>query len=157
MSGLQLVSAGALGNTPKALVCADTTGPGLSFNMIQSYMHASNIKKILSGALTANTYKTLLSVTGAGVLNFMAMNAVDATSRTMTLRLTLDGGEVITRSVTTAVQYEGAIIAGSSPFSTTASGMGFDAIPFSTSMLVEVKSSVTETDKVAISYNYRTC
>lgn len=157
MSGLNLVSAGALGNTPKSIIGTDSAALGLPMSAVAGYSGALNLKKTLAGALTANTYKTLLSVTGAGVLNFLALLAMDATARTASIRLTLDGVVVSTRTGNIAAVNDGFLVVGSAPFNTTNSAAGMDAVPFSLSMLVEVKSNLTETDTLATFINYRTC
>ena len=120
---------------------------------------ASNVRQILSGALVASTYKTLLSVSGGGLVNFLALQVLDATSRGVDMRVTIDGTVVATVSSITAVQVaNGAYVAiGSVDASSNTSPTNiFDPTPFNTSLLVEVRSTLGETDKLAIATNYRT-
>jgi hypothetical protein len=112
-------------------------------------------KNVLTGALTANTLSTVLSVTGSGVVNCLSASGVDATSRTHRLKITIDG--VVALDVTStaiAAANKGIDAIGTSLNAGTY--LIFDQIPFNTSFLVEYASSVTETGKTTISYLYRT-
>lgn len=48
-------------------------------------------REILSGALTANTFATVLSATGQGEVPLLSCYTKDSTSRTLRLRVTVDG------------------------------------------------------------------
>ena len=48
-------------------------------------------QSVLTGALTAGTYKEILSVTGAGVISLCAGFTADKTTRTVGLKLVVDG------------------------------------------------------------------
>ena len=109
----------------------------------------------LSGAMTSATLKTALTITGRGRVNWLALYTNDATSRTLRMKITLDG-TVIRDHTTSAIAatstgfvglgvgvYEGG------PFT-----MLFQPLTFTDSLLVEIASSVTETDKASFAYNY---
>ena len=109
----------------------------------------------LSGAMTSATLKTALTITGRGRVNWLELYTNDATSRTLRMKLTLDG-TVIRDHTTSAIAatstgfvglgvgvYEGG------PFT-----MLFQPLTFTDSLLVEIASSVTETDKASFAYNY---
>lgn len=103
-------------------------------------------KEILSGSLTATVLKTLLTISGAGAFNLISAISKDATPRTVHLKVTLDGVEVFN--------------AISSAFA--AANYGIDAVvagytvSFNTSAVIEVASSLSETDKVALAVIYET-
>ncbi|OGT54237.1 MAG: hypothetical protein A3E01_00170 [Gammaproteobacteria bacterium RIFCSPHIGHO2_12_FULL_63_22] len=107
--------------------------------------------------MTANTLKTALTVTGSGALNFFGLTCVDTTSRTMRIKITLDG--VVVSDATSA-----AIVTtdlGGYPigamFNATSNPIAvFDEIGFVSSCLIEIASSVTETDKFNVFMRYRT-
>lgn len=109
-------------------------------------------KKVLSGALTANTLATALSVTGQGEVPWLAMHTEDATARTLRMKVTVDGTAVFdaTTSSISASGY-GQVAVGAQ----TAANLCYQStspLRFKTSLLVEIASSVSETDKVSISY-----
>lgn len=117
---------------------------------------AHGIKSILSGALTAATLKTLLSITGGGVLKYCGLAAVDATSRTLRLRITIDGTVVFdSTSAASTIANAGCHAVGSHQFVTATAGAGTrDRISFATSLLIEVASSLSETDKLSLGVIY---
>lgn len=114
-------------------------------------------KVALSGALTADTYKELLSISGAGIIDICAAVALDGTTRTIGLKVVIDGVTVfyaVSAAITTAGQ--GIVAIGIT--------QGYDAnflytVPqpcvFSASLSISVKSSLSETDLVQLGYNYR--
>ena len=142
-----------LGVTPKAIFNAFSSNGATPISL------ATNADDIvtLSGALTANTLKTVLSITGGGgVLRRLGMQTVDATARTLRMKITLDGTVVFdaTSASINSGSYGIAAIGGFSGVS----GYSADAdqVPFAASCLVEIASSLTETDKVKTYYLYRT-
>ncbi len=112
-------------------------------------------KNTLSGALTANTYKDIVTVTGAGVLHSCAAIAVDATSRTIGIKIVIDGTAVFD-AVSSAVtaQYDGLVAIG------ILDPGAYVSLPvdifFNSSLVISVKSSLSETDKVTLIYAYET-
>lgn len=115
-------------------------------------------KTTLSGALTANTLKTVLNINGAGTLKTCAVQAKDATSRTLRLKITLDGNVVFDPGMSGAIAASGVSIIGVGGISFLGSAgnyiLTFERIPFNNSCLVEIASSLTETDKLALLYAY---
>lgn len=116
----------------------------------------SSAKQVLSGALTANTLATALSITGAGELNIVGVAAVDATSRTLRLKVTLDGTSAFDCTSASNAIADRAIVA----IGTVAAGSTIPWVPqkvqFKSSCLVEIASSLTETDKLYIWLQYAT-
>lgn len=110
----------------------------------------------LTGALTANTLSTVLSLTGKGSFSFVACSSADTTSRTHRMKITLDG--VVIYDATTAATISVAdwlIPIGSVVNSTTQSpGVILEPLIFSTSLLIEYASSVSETGKTYIATRY---
>ena len=110
--------------------------------------------QILSGALTAATYKELVAVTGAGSVKWAAVRCVDATARTLGLKVVIDGVTVFDAvSNSISATNSGMIAVGSKNGS-------YDVTdghaPFNSSLSIQVKSSLTETDKVALDVSYYT-
>ena len=132
---------------PKSLVNHTSAG-----GVVQSVPTAT--KSILSGALTAATLKTLLTITGAGAIKFLGVATVDATSRTVRLKVTIDG-VVVYDATSSAIT--------SSSLGLIAIGSIIDAyipqldnVAFNSTLLVEVASSLSETDKLSLRTVYET-
>lgn len=104
---------------------------------------------VASGALTADTYPgtAQINITGAGVLNFVSFYAADATSRTVTIKVVLDGTQIIEQASSTSATNSGAVVIGGY-----SGGLTFDQIPFFTSLAVFLKSNLSETDKAVLKY-----
>ena len=120
--------------------------------------NANGLTRILSGTTVANTYKTVLNVTGGGNINFLGAITVSSTNRNLDLRLTLDGVAVGTISATGLTATDkilpmvGAIRGiNASP---TSDIFAFDSIRFNSSLQVEIKSSLSETDFTGILIKY---
>ena len=105
-------------------------------------------KSVLTGACTAATLKTILSITGAGQLNFVGIRTGDATARTVRVRITLDGVVAIdTTSASISTSGVGAPILGMIDPSASPNGWPAQTASFASSCLIEFASSLTETDK----------
>lgn len=120
-------------------------------------LNTSNAARaVLSGALTANTLATALSVTGRGNVPFLAVFAGNTASRTIRCRVTVDGVVVFdatSNSITTTGR--GLLIAGAYAASDPGGNNHWDAgfpITFNASLLVEIASSLTETDNLTTAY-----
>ena len=112
-----------------------------------SFPAQSGIKSTLSGALTANTLKTMLNITGsAGSMYVLGLVANDATSRALRLKVTIDG------SVTPAFDANGGAATSNNGIS--AAVLSGNPIRWKSSCLVEISSSLTETDKLTLGYMY---
>lgn len=114
-------------------------------------------KTVTSGATTAGVLKTILSLSGTGVISFMAMMSADATSRTHRLKVTLDGVVIFdaTTAVTTTTTYVfsaiGTIV---NTAASTHSAPNFEPLSFNTSLLIEYADSLSETDGAYLAYRY---
>lgn len=136
---------------------AENTGFGITTQIVNSDAvytfnnNVANARSALSGAMTANTLKTLLSVTGKGSLKQLAIYTQDNTSRIIRVRVTVDGVVVWDKTST-------AITAATTGFSivgfVTSTGQYYGDMNFAKSVVVEVSSSVSETDKLMIAYQY---
>lgn len=111
-------------------------------------------KQTLSGILSANTYKVVpvLDITGAGVLNVAAVYTVDTTSHTVGLIIIIDGKTIFDAvSSTITAAWKGLIGAG-------IMGIGTSILPtpmvFTSSLIVNLKSSNAETDKIGLCHDY---
>lgn len=139
------------GRTPSSIVNEYSSGGASALN---GALTAG--RTILSGALTANTLATALSITGSGIISFMAVATMDAASKTVRARLTLDGVVVFDATSNTIVNTSnGIIVIGASIYTAaTPSGVALRAIPFNASCLLQIASSLTETDKIAAKVIY---
>lgn len=110
-------------------------------------------KQYLSGALTADIYKSVFSATGKGLINYAAVASIDATSRSLGLKIIIDGNptpafEAISSAVNSAN--------GGFP----AIGLNYGGevhpqpVPYEKSIEIQVSSTITETDKVALYLNH---
>ena len=113
--------------------------------------------QVLSGELTAATYKEMLSVTGAGMIDLAGVQAVNATSRTLGLKIIIDGVTVFD-AVSAACTTTGAVqwALGRNTMLNGASWTTASDIPayFSKSLSISIKSSLNETNKVKVIYKY---
>lgn len=114
-------------------------------------VYAQSARGLLSGALTAGTLKTLLSVSGAGEVSSLALKTIDASSRTLRLRVVVDGVVAFDSTSAAVAQADAGCVIGDG---VGAPGVIFSGSPirFLTSLVVEVASSVTETDKLRLAY-----
>lgn len=118
----------------------------------------SSAKVIASGALIAATLATVLSVTGAGEMNYLTLKSLDETVRTMRIQVICDGVTVFdSTSESAAHSGESGIVIGAmanagAPNTFTESG---ESIRWNSSMQVKVASSLTETNKFNIYTKYR--
>ena len=148
----------ALSRPPTSIVNAtSTTGstPDL-YGAGAAATITSAVKVAYSGALTANTLVTVLSLTGQGVVLFAGCGSVDATSRTHRFKLTIDG--VVVYDATTAAAtaiYKGILVIGIMNLGSVYLLPVPDAVPFNSSFLLEYASSVSETAKTLFNYMYR--
>jgi len=113
-------------------------------------LFSSMARSLASGALTANTLKTIFSATGGGVIHTLFAITTNGTSRTIRMRLTLDG--VVVFDSTSAAIATGA--RGGSITGGVAGSEAFPAVPltFNSSATFEIASSLTETDTITTSY-----
>jgi len=113
------------------------------------YLSVANYgaKTTLSGALTANTYKEILSVTGRGVFYSLYAISMDTTSRKIGLKIVIDEVTVFDAVSGTLTSANQGIAAG---------GYSNIVIPiyFNKSLVASVKSSLSETDKVGLGHIY---
>lgn len=119
-----------------------------------SVNNSGNIATALSGICSAGVLKTAIQVNGAGRLNLFANYAVDATSRTVRVRVTVEGVIVYDRTSAAITVVGTGLMAVGAPIS--AGGVVFQPIDFYTSLLIEIASSLSETDKTTVAYNYET-
>ena len=119
-------------------------------------------KTTLSGALTANTLATILNITGtSGQMSALAVAAGDATSRTIRVKVTVDGTSVYDfTSAATTTASNGVSIVGFNTNATVSGGAtqmtASTPIKFRSSLKIEIASSLSETDKLTTSYKYNT-
>jgi hypothetical protein len=152
MSRLSQFMLGAAGRSPISIVNGFEAG---GKSIVCNYL-SSATKEILSGVLTAGTYKELLSVSGAGVISLLCGVTLDTTSRTLGLKLVVDGitaFDAVSETITTTLK--GIPIVGFFPGATiSATYKQISFIPFHSSFAVSLKSSLTETDKLKMHIIY---
>ena len=136
---------GGVNASPTLLVNATSDGGKAP----TGYLTATVADHTLSGALTAATYKEMLAVSGAGVLRYCAVRAVDTTSRTLGIKIVIDGTTVYD-AVCTACTAENDGLRAFSPETLPMQ------LPFASSLSIQIKSSLSETDKVGLLVDYYT-
>lgn len=108
----------------------------------------------LSGAMTLNTLKSFLNVSGTGgEMPLLTVRTNDATARTIRVKLTIDGVVYDFTSASIAVSGTGVILAGSN---SSANPSFTPSIKWKSTFVIEIASSVTETDKLTIEWIYNT-
>ena len=138
---------------PKNIVNSCSTAGFTSF----SVGTAALPKQILSGAVTAGTFKTVLSVTGQGSIDFLSFYQIDGTTRSASCRLTIDGTVVFNSSYAAiSSSLNGGIAVGAVVQPASAVFAIPQSVSFNNSFLVELTSTLSETDKVAIGVIYKT-
>lgn len=157
MSGFSSSILPALTNSPTAIVNGFSSG---SPNGV--VMAANGCLETLSGALTANTLATILNLSTGGVIERLALYTKDATARTLRLQVTIDGVIVFdSTSASISTSAMGIIAIGVVVLSeTTGSVYAFypgAPVPYNSSCVVKIASSLSETDKIALLSSYRTC
>lgn len=111
---------------------------------------ASYPRTVNSGALTAATLATVLTISTAGEISYLTAYSADSTARTIRVVVICDGTTVFdATSDSFAATGRGMVIAGST------NGTGLidgNTIRFNSSCVVRVASSLTETDKITLAY-----
>ena len=155
MSGNQSALMG--GDRPPVSIVNAWSAGGVACVPVASFV---GNKASASGALTANVLKTMLNISGAGVLKVAAVYSADTTARTMRLKITLDGTasfDAICAACTTSTGTQVGV--GSLALFNNATPTYMllpERIPFNSSCLVEIASSLSETDKVYLLHAYET-
>lgn len=113
-------------------------------------------KAVLSGALTANTLATVVSLTGQGRVPICALAQEDATSRTLRLQVIVDGVAAFDNTTAAGTTTNRAIVAAGNIIQTTSGNYQLaespNGIRYFVSCVIKVASSLTETDKLALYY-----
>lgn len=113
-------------------------------------------KQILSGSLSAATLSTVLSITGAGILMWAALRTMDATSRTVRAKVTIDGVVVFDATSNAIAQSgDGIVIVGGILQASGNTPAEYAQVAFNVSLLIQIASSLTETDKIALKTAYQ--
>lgn len=111
----------------------------------------SGLEYALSGTPGADTYESIVSVTGGGYVTFAGVRAVDNTARTMTIKVTIDGVAFEASTAATAATH-GAVCVGS----ITGGAPGMEKIPFNISLDISIKQDLNETAKIEAVVKYWT-
>jgi len=143
-------------NTTRQIVNSNATAgftpPNISIDAATSFTG----KEVLSGALTANTLATVLSLTGPGEVPLLTSYTKDTTARTVRTVVIVDGVTVFDyTSASISTGNRGALIAGGLagfPGGATFYVTQGNPIRFSVSLVVQQASNLTETDKIALAY-----
>lgn len=135
-----------------------SASPNTALNLAGGNCAKHNLSRYLSGAVTGGVYKSVLSITGAGVLQFVALGATGALSPTvLTGRITIDG-VVVKTGASTSLSWtgvEGFTIVGSACVPTAGEYfIGYSHIPFNNSLLIEILAPASGTDTVAVATSY---
>jgi hypothetical protein len=114
-------------------------------------------KEIASGATgAAGTLTTVLSISGGGAINYLSAFNATAVSRTIRLKLTIDGVSVFDATSSASASSNTGLVAVGSAIGSSIPG-AWQPVCFSSSLLVQVASSVSsETDTITVGVNYET-
>lgn len=133
-----------------SMVSALSTGTSLVFT---NAAQGANAVTALSGAMTAGTLKTAYQASGKGRVNFFAVGVNDATSRTVRVRITVNGVVVFDKT-SGAITFNGqAVVAIGGVSSASGNPVVLQPIDYTNGVLIEIASSVTETDKLTTAIN----
>ena len=160
MSSLSQFTGGS-GIRPKGIFNSTSVGGGgwensVLLNNPTRGLPPSQVAFGTTGALTAATLVTALSLSGQGAISLLGCAGVDTTSRTHRLKITLDG-VVIYDATSEAFLSSGFALMAVGGFVPSASSFAtpiYEPLVFNTSLLVEYASSVTETAKSIVFYRY---
>lgn len=145
----------ASGNRATKQIINNVSTAGFPWAGVRSSIQGA--KSVASGAMTANTLKTVISVSGsAGVMDYLTIKTVDATSRTLRVKITVDGVVVFdfTSAATTTTNDIACIISSTTDASANAPEPSELKLTWNNTLLIETASSVTETDKFTYYYRY---
>jgi len=119
---------------------------------------AANVLGVLSGALTATVLATVIDRTGSGAVFFLAASVMDTTSRTIRIKVTVDGTVVFdaTSSAITTSQTGTQVVGSGLYYSATQFYTRPGYLEYDTSFKVEIASSLTETNKIKVWSNEQT-
>ena len=147
---------------PKLLVGSNDTGTTVisPLGAFDTALGAKlNLRTTASGATTAGAYKSLVSVAGSGVLSVLLMQSLTTGPRDMFIKVTIDGVVVLERQKNAASTHHIVNAVGGLHSTSGTNAVSFfstDYVPFSKSLDISVKSSLSETDQIAIAYRYHT-
>jgi len=123
-----------------------------------SFLSPGYAKTVATPACTANTLVTILSLSGRGVISFLAFQNADVTSRTGRIKITLDGAVILDKTTIASTTIGDMLPVIGQCFPAANSANGSVVIPeplaFESSILIEYASSLTETAKCSIAYRY---
>lgn len=134
------------GTGPVASIVNASSTAATAFPIASAAQNANAIA-VLSGALTAGTLKTVLNATGRGRIGFAAVwHTSDATARTVRIKVTVDGVVVFDHAANNLSGQTAGLVA----VGTIAGNLQW--IEYRQSVLIEIASSLTETDKLSSAY-----
>lgn len=110
--------------------------------------------KIYQFYTAAGVYRTALSVSGSGAINFCAIQVNGATADTLKLRITIDGRTVFNGSVATTTNGQGIVAVGSVQVDATnnVANYSIQRIPFEKSLLIEATNTSGQSISVSADY-----
>jgi len=116
-----------------------------------------NCKSYASSSVAANALQTMLSISaGRGALNFVSAYVGNTTSRTVRIKVTIDGTVIFDAATSaTTVTNDGMVAIGS--YGTNSLLATFQPVEFKSSCLVEIASSVlNDSTNITTLINYET-
>lgn len=149
MSTLSQFTGGA---PTRAIVNGFSSGGVVSSASVAAALNTNGAREVLSGALTANTLATVVNITTGGQISYLSGHTKDATSRTVRLVVILDGTTVFDATSSTASLLGAGLVAVGHQPSGTGGWVEGAPIRFNSSCVIRLASSLTETDKLAVSY-----
>lgn len=108
-----------------------------------------------AGTLTADTWKQVETMTGAGVVQYAVVRQNSTSSQMISARLVVDSVVVNQISAATGTQdNNGIVLCGGNAIGNVIAGLSAGFIPFNESAVLEVKSSVNRTAGSSITYTF---
>lgn len=144
--------------TPTSIVNYWSSGASAPILLGDGSQYAQqNLKRTVSGSMTAGTLATAITISGGGVLKFFAYVTRNTTSRTLRVKITIDGAVAFDNtSGATTTQWAGMVAVGSvdGNASTAYPNIDIEELPFTSSLLIEVAQSDTSTANTEWYYSY---
>lgn len=150
MASLYSTGSGPIASIVNYFSAGGTQAPSISASVL------SNSKETLYGLpMTGGTLYTFHNITGRGRLNLLHAYTKDATNRTVRAVVIIDGVTVFD-ATSSAITTSGSGIVPVGIVVAASGALVFQSIDFQTSCVVQIASSLSETDKVATGINYET-
>lgn len=156
MSGSQAGLIGAV--VPPTNLVQESTYVPQAYGYATAFAYQTPIVKTVAVPGASGVLQTVLSATGRGTLNFLSMANYDTGTRTLRMKVTIDGVVVFDKTTpSTNVASNHYPVVGNVHVEAGSNGadvqvFAFEEIPFNSSLLIEVGSNVTDANSARVQY-----